>query len=413
MVIRKGSPVVKNFFFFALFFLIILGVFFSGFSLGKNENSAFSSIAEGKVLNKEASPPYLLRDVDFKFFWEVWKIIQEKYVGQPVLDSKIFYGALKGMVSGLGDPHSVFLDPELMKKFEENLSGTFSGIGAELGIKNKKLTIIAPLPTSPAEKAGIKAKDWIVKIEKEDTLEMSVEEAVTKIRGPKGTKVTLTIMRDGFDEPKEFTIARNIIVVQSVKYEEKKPFAYIKIIDFDEHVIANFNKVIEKLIQKKPSGIILDLRNNPGGLLGAAIEVTSAWLKKGDVVVQEERQGGRREASKSSKDGVLRDMLTVILVNEGSASASEILAGALQDYNKAKLIGEKTFGKGSVQELQKLRDGSAVKITIAKWLTPKGRQIHEVGIKPDYEVKISKEDFDKDKDPQLDKAIEVIKGLVK
>ncbi len=275
------------------------------------------------------------------------------------------------------------------------------------------MIIIAPLPGSPAEKAGLKPKDWIIKIGKDDALDMSVDEAVLKIRGKKGTEVKITVMREGLDEPKEITVVRDKITVLSAQFEEKGHYAYVRIMNFDENVVSFFNQAVDKILAKKIPGVIIDLRNNPGGLLDAAIEMTSGWLKSGQVVVMEELQGGKRTEFKSFKNGVLQNIPTVVLVNEGSASASEILAGALQDYGKAKLVGEKTFGKGSVQELQKLSDGSAVKVTIAKWLTPKGRQIHEVGIPPDFEVKETKDDRDADKDPVLDKAIEVLKGMAK
>ncbi len=393
--------------------LLLIVVFGVGFSFGQGSSyGEITPYAEGKVVNQQAKPPKTikLKDINFKQFWDVWKIVQTKYLDQPVADEKLFYGALKGMVSGLGDPHTVYLDPALMKKFDEQLKGAFDGIGAELGIKNKKLTIIAPLPSTPAERAGLKAKDWIVKIEKEETDSMSVEEAVTKIRGKKGTPVRLTVFREGFDEPKEFIITRDRINVVSVKSEDKSGFSYIKILDFDERVSANFAAAVDALMAKKSKGIILDLRNNPGGLLDASIDLTSYWLRPGEIAVKEQWRD-RTEDYPAVRSGVLASIPTVVLVNEGSASASEIMAGALQDYGRAKLVGEKTFGKGSVQELQKLADGSAVKITIARWLTPKGRQINEVGIKPDFEVKETKEDRDADRDPQLDKAIEILNGV--
>lgn len=408
MIIRSGSSTVKKFFLITVVFLFAIGSFLGGFILGQKNIPIQLGQTGGNVVDTNAPPPYLLKDVDFNLFWQVWKIVQDKYVDQPVKDTELFYGALEGIVSSLDDPHSVFLDPALMKKFEEELTGQFDGIGAELAIKNKELVIIAPLPSSPAEKAGLRARDWIVKINGEETGNMSIEEAVSKIRGKKGTSVTLTIFRDGFTEPKDFTIVRDLIHVMSVQYEQKGEIAYIKILDFDEQSSQYFKDAVQKAFRQNPKGIILDLRNNPGGLLDSGIEVASEWLTKGEVVVGEEGANGQNDQFTTDRDGVFKEIPTVVLVNEGSASASEIVAGALQDFGRAKLVGKKTFGKGSVQELENLPDGSAVKITVARWLTPKGRQINEVGIAPDVEVELTEKDFANDLDPQLDKALELL-----
>ena len=390
--------------------VLILGGFLGGMVLGVRQGKfeAQKQIYGGTVNNTNQVPSYLSKDVDFNLFWQVWNLAKKDYVHQPVQDTKLFYGALSGMISSLGDPYSVFFDPKTAADFNQELSGSFEGIGAELGIKNKQLTVIAPLSGTPAEKAGLKAGDNILAIDGKDTTDMSLDSAVSLIRGKKGTDVTLTVWRTGWDKSQDFKITRDQIDVPSVKWEMKKDIAYIQITNFNEDTSARFNQAVSELIAKDPKGLILDLRNNPGGFLDKAVDVAGEWILN-DVVVSEQSDDGQKNDERSSGLARLENLKTVVLVNEGSASASEIVAGALQDYGKATLVGEKTFGKGSVQNLEPLPDGSAVKITVAEWLTPKGRHIDKEGIAPDIEVKLTEDDYNANRDPQMDKALELLK----
>lgn len=361
----------------------------------------------GEIKNEKKVSEYLSKDIDFNLFWEVWNLAKNNYVHQPVRDTELFYGALSGIISSLGDPYSVFFDPETAADFKQELEGTFSGIGAELGIKKNQLTIIAPLPDTPAERVGLKAGDQILSIDGRDTTDMALDYAVSIIRGEKGTDVTLTIWREGWDKIKDFEITRDKIEVASVKWEMKDDIAHIEINHFNEDTSRRFNQAVIELLAKNPKGLILDLRNNPGGFLNTAVEIAGEWIPN-DVVVIEQMDDGKKSEERSEGLARFQNLKTVVLVNQGSASASEIVAGALQDYEKAVLLGEKTFGKGSVQNLEPLPDGSAVKITVAEWLTPKGRLIDKEGIVPDMEILLTEDDYNANRDPQMDKAIEII-----
>ena len=390
--------------------ILLIASFLAGLVLGgrQGEERVEKRYSGGEVKVGDELPEYLTEDVDFDLFWEVWNLVKNNYVHQPVPDTKLFYGALAGIVSATDDPYSVFLDPEMTKKFQEDMQGTFEGIGAEIGIKQNQLTIIAPLPGTPAEKSGLMAGDKIIKIDGQDTFDISLDYAVSIIRGDKGTEVVLNIWRDGWEKPQDIGITRGKIEVSSVTWEMKEDIAYIDITHFNQDTADKFSQAINELIMQNPKGVILDLRNNPGGFLEAAVEVASEWVEK-DIVVLERAQDEEYKSLMSKGLARLQNLKTVVLVNEGSASASEILAGALQDYDKAVIVGEKTFGKGSVQSLEGLKDGSAVKITIAEWLTPKKRLIDEEGIAPDVEISLTREDYEANRDPQLDKAIELIK----
>ncbi|HAM88034.1 MAG: Carboxyl-terminal protease [Candidatus Falkowbacteria bacterium GW2011_GWC2_38_22] len=346
------------------------------------------------------------QDIDFNLFWKTWDALKKQYVDQEkITDKKLFYGALRGMVAAIEDPYTVFMDPKVSEDFSDDLAGTFEGIGAEIGIKGDVLTIIAPLPGMPAELAGIKAGDKILAIDTVITQGMAVDEAVTKIRGPKDTKVTLTIVRDGLSEAKEIEITRGAIVVSSVRTEKKDDGIFIiKIISFNNDTELAFNNAVRSALDSGVKGIILDLRNNPGGYLDTAIEVASEWVDEGPIVYEQYGDDSKIDHLARGR-ARLKDFLTVVLVNEGSASASEIVAGALQDKGLAKLVGKKTFGKGSVQSLTNLEDGSSIKITIAKWLTPNGRSINDEGVAVDHEVELTLEDYNAGKDPQMEKAL--------
>lgn len=336
------------------------------------------------IINKDTKPE--VKDVDFKLFWDVWNRVQQKSLQKPVVDSNLFYGSLEGLVASLKDPYSVFLRPQLATRFSQDLSGSFSGIGAEIGIKDDVVTVIAPLPDSPAEKAGVKSGDKIIEIEGADTSGFSIDEAVNRIRGARGTVVKLTLWRKGVDKPFKVEITRDTIVIKSVTWKMKdNNIAYLKIAHFNQDTSELFDQAIRQIVPKNPRGLVLDLRNDPGGFLDTAVRVASEWVQNGDIV-KEHFSDGHEETYQSNGSHRLVDIPTVVLVNQGSASASEIVAGALQDYGKGKLIGQKTFGKGSVQDYEQFTDGSALKLTIAEWLTPKGRHINKVGVAPDEVV---------------------------
>ena len=397
--------------------LLILAAFILGLLGGRQTykvvNDSIDNESVGQVSNKKANPAFLSKDVNFNLFWDAWNIIEKNYVKQPVNETKLFYGALAGSVAALGDPHSVFFDPEMNKQFNDELKGSFEGIGAEIAIKNNYVTVISPLADSPAEKAGLKAGDRILAIDGVDTAGMSLDFAVSKIRGPKGTEVVLTIGRDAKDN-KEYKIIRAKIHIQSVRWKMlDNNIAYLELSYFNADTEAAFNKAVLEIIAKNPKGIIFDMRNNPGGFLDTAVAVASEWVEKDKVVVYEKSSDGSLQETKSVGGARLKGFPMVVLINGGSASGSEIVAGALKDYDIAPLIGEKTFGKGSVQSVFPLSDGSSIKLTIAQWLTPKENMIDGQGIEPDVEVKLTPEDFNNNKDPQLDKAIEVLKTKIK
>ena len=358
----------------------------------------------------EICPP---QEIDFSLFWEVYHKLQEKFVDKGKFDiQKMIYGAISGMVKSLGDPYTVFFPPEETKRFEEDVKGSFEGVGMEIGTKKGQLQVIAPLEGTPAQRAELRAGDKILKINDTETSDLTVDEAVNLIRGPKGTEVTLTIFREEWLKTKEIKLVRDVIKVPSLKWEMKdENIAYIQLYQFSENASADFRKAAIEILESPAQKIILDLRNNPGGYLEVAQDITGWFLEKGKTVVIEDFGQGNKQEYKAQGPGTFSDYKIVILINQGSASASEILAGALRDNRGILLIGEKSFGKGSVQELEKLKEGSSLKITVAKWLTPKGQLITDVGLEPDTKVEMTDKDYEEDKDPQLDKAIEIIKGM--
>jgi len=391
--------------------LLLLASFTGGYAAGNHSaGKPRPTIQGGEVIGKNAAlPAYLSKDVQFSLLWDVWQHVKQDYVVKDTPDTKLFYGALAGVVESLGDPYSSFFDPDTAKRFNDDLSGSFSGIGAEIGVKNNQLLIIAPLPGTPAEKAGLRAGDKILMIDKKSTTAMTVDVAVDLIRGKRGTQVMLTIYRDGEKQERKVTITRDTIKVVSVKWEMKaNNVGYIQITHFNRDTEENFKKAVDELMAKKAKKIILDLRNDPGGFLDTAVTVAGYWTN-GKTVVIEKEDDEHKTDYKPDNRAVLKDFPTVVLVNGGSASASEIVAGALQDYGEAKIVGTQTFGKGSVQNVINLSDGSELKLTIAKWYTPKDRSIHEIGIAPDVKVEITDKDIEAKKDPQLEKAMELLK----
>ncbi len=415
---KKNDVVSRQYAFGVVMALAVTASFMAGVFIGdlRRAPARAQATGDGQLLNTNARPTAQLMDVDFQAFWDIWKTVKERYVETPPSDVKMFYGAVAGMVGSLGDPYSVFFDPEYAQKFSKELEGEFEGIGAEIGMKQEKLTVIAPRPGTPADKAGIKAGDRILAIDGIDTTGMLVDDAVSRIRGDKGTPVKLMIIREGMKEPKELTIVRDKITVESVKWKtvkvSGKKIGVITITHFNEKTEAKFNEAVRSILLEDPQGVILDLRNNPGGFLDTAVSVAGEWVPH-DVIVTEKFSDGTKKNYASDGKSRLADVPTVVLVNGGSASASEIVAGALQDHAKATIVGEKTYGKGSVQDYTEFADGSALKLTVALWFTPKDRSINKEGIAPDVEVKLTPADFEADKDPQYDKAVDILTGKEK
>jgi len=353
------------------------------------------------------------KNLDFSIFWETWKRAEEYFIDKDKIDpQKMLYGAIKGMVAALDDPYTQFFDPQETKDLDLEISGKYEGVGMEIGVKNNVITVITPFPDSPAEKAGIRTGDQILKIDDTWTENLALDEAARKIRGQKGTEVKLLIYRNGFQNPKEFILKRDEIKVPTLEVKElDNNVVLIKVYQFNEVLMEEFLKKLPQITQKNNPKIILDLRNNPGGLLQVAQQFASYFLKRGDIVTIEDGGMFGKKELRSFGPGTLEKYPTIILVNQGSASAAEIMAGALRDNRGVKLIGEKTFGKGSVQSQIKLSDGSSLKVTIEKWYTPKGDLIDKKGLEPDIKVEFTDKDYQGNKDPQLEKALEIIKGM--
>lgn len=391
------------------FFLVaaLLVSFGLGFYLGEVEG-----ISQGI---KRISPS---SDFDLSLFWETYNVLKEKFFQPQKLESQtILYGAISGMVNSLGDPYTTFLSPEDTKKFIQDVAGVFEGVGMEIGISKEQLQVIAPLEGSPAQRAGLRAGDRIIKIGDVFTQDMTLDKAVSLIRGPKGSEVALTIFREGWEGSKEFKITREVIEVPSLKWElrevdKENQIAYIRIYQFSEKAAADFRQAALEALDSPANKIILDLRNNPGGYLEVAQDIAGWFLERGQIVVVEDfGEGKEKKEYRAKGNGMFRSYPMVILIDQGSASGSEILAGALRDNRGIKLIGETSFGKGSVQELEMLKDESSLKVTVAKWLTPNGELITGVGLEPDIKIEMTDEDYENEREPQLDKALEVIKDL--
>ena len=400
-----------------------------GYQLGERRTRVIISPNKQIIVNQEA-PPQL--SVDFSLFWDVWQRLFRSYVDAANLNkAKMVEGAIAGMVNSLGDPYTVFLPPKENTDFKQDLGGAFEGIGAQLGMKDGHIIVATPLKGNPAEKAGIKAGDFILKVNDEDTVGWSLPQAVSKIRGPRGTTVKLTILHDGDRKPMEFSIIRDTITVPSVeswvKYAREiqeisgvkgaadlstKPgkVAYLRLSRFGDHSNDEWNKAVSDLLAASRAdgllkGLIFDLRNNPGGYLQGAVFIGSEFIKSGTVVSQV-NSDGTRENYPVDRVGKLLDIPVVVLINKGSASAAEIVAGALRDFKRATIVGETSFGKGSVQTPQDLPGGAGLHITTGKWLLPKGDWINKKGIVPDVVVPL--DDADATYDAQLAKAVELL-----
>jgi carboxyl-terminal processing protease len=412
----------------ALLALILLaGACSAGFVAGNAFSGSDNSlIAEMGILpNAESTPaapvsgegtatPEDLQGL-FRPFWQAWDLVNELYVDQPVDQVVLMRGAIKGMLESLGDEHTSYLDPKMFEESNAHLQGEeYEGIGAWVDITQDYLTIISPMPGSPAEKAGLKPGDKVVEIDGEDMTGKDGEYARQHVLGPKGSIVRLKILREGVDELIEVEVQRAAIVVPQVAGKMlENDIAYVQLYTFGDETAPGLKKALKELMAQNPKGLILDLRNNGGGYLNTAIDVVSQFVGDG-VVMYEEYGDGRRDAFEAKRGGLATDIPLVLLVNGGSASASEIVAGAIQDRQRGYLVGEKSFGKGSVQNYVELVDKQgAVRVTIARWLTPNGRQINQVGLQPDFPVEISQEDVLAGRDTQLEQAIAVLtQGLL-
>lgn len=399
--------------------IVAVAVVGSAFGLGTfvgARNTASALEANPSILNGSAGKN---TTVDFAPFWKVWSILHEKYVpttsktASSTSDQQNLWGAIAGLTASYGDPYTVFFPPAENKEFQTQISGNFEGVGMEVGIKDNVLTVIAPLKNAPADKAGIKSGDRIVAIDGTSTAAMSVDTAVSLMRGKKGTSVTLSIVPKDAKDAKSITIVRDVIDIPTIDTEKRSDGVFvIRLYSFTGSSAALFKNAIQEFVQSGSSKLVLDLRGNPGGYLEAAVDMASWFLPKDALVVRESSNGrGIEQDYKSVGYNIFnKNLKMVILVDGGSASASEILAGALNEYGVAKLVGTKTYGKGSVQELINITPETALKVTVARWLTPKGNTISEQGLKPDVVVEFTAEDAKAGRDPQFIKALEVVKA---
>ncbi len=401
----------------SLALLLATGAFFSGFQVNNIISSSSQSASLFSLFAFENKPTVAAEQVNLDQFWEVWHLIDQKFISasstKTLTDQEKINGAIEGMVHSFGDPYTVFLPPVENEKFNEDISGNFSGIGMEVGMRDNVLTVISPLPDTPAEKAGILPGDLIVKINDESTEGMSIDAAVNKIRGEKGTIVNLSVYREGDTKFLDFAIIRDTIDIPTVKTETKEGIFFIKIYSFNAIAEAKFQQALEEFSKTNSDTLVLDLRGNPGGYLQSAASIASYFLPSGKIVVRENFGENAEEKLYRSQGHTFREFgqkKMVVLVDAGSASASEILAGALKEHQAATIIGTNTFGKGSVQELVDLKNGAALKVTIARWLTPDGHSISNGGLAPDILINRTPEQRLKNIDPQQDAAINFLKG---
>jgi len=383
--------------------LIALVVFYAGMYVGSSTPKEITVTGVADTTGKEGG------NINFNLFWEAWNIVKDKHLeGDKISNQDLLYGSIAGLVGAFDDPYSVFLPPEDSQKFQEDVGGNFGGVGMEIEVKDGKLLVVAPLAGTPAAEAGIRAGDYIAEIDGETTEGLSVDEAVKKIRGEIGTTVKLLVARSTWTKPKEIDIKRANIQVPTLEWEMKGDTAYIKLMSFNNNTIPLFYEAMIKSLFSGARGMVLDLRDNPGGFLEVATRMAGWFVPNGEVVVSEEFRSGEKNEFKAAGNEALVNFPVVVLINKGSASAAEILAGVLRDLREAPLVGETTFGKGTVQELQALSDGSLVKITVAHWVLPSGKIIGKEGIEPDVKVELTEDDIKAKRDPQLEKALVIL-----
>lgn len=389
-------------------FLVIGGVFFVGIVVGKNNPTAsFSHQAQA-----DTSLP---QEKDLQIFFDVWQKLEEKYPfpETPSKEERIL-AATEGLARSYGDPYTVFFPPEETESFSEDISGEFSGVGMEVGVRDEIITVITPLKGSPAEKAGMLPGHKILEIDGKSSLDMTIDEAVKHIRGDRGTSVELKIYREGEEESRTISIVRDVIQIPTLETEflQEEDVFVISLFNFSQNSPELFRDALIEFQGTGSQKLILDVRGNPGGILGASVDIVSWFLPQGKVIVREKIGSDGEEMVYRSKgyNAFGKEIEIIVLVNAGSASASEILAGALSQNGVATLVGTTTFGKGSVQEFISLQNKSSMKVTIAKWLTPDNTSISENGIVPDYEVEFTREDYEAGRDPQKEKAIELLKN---
>lgn len=389
--------------------------FFSGLQLGGGLSLEDNLEANAFSIFQNSSQP--VTGADLAPFWRVWNLMEKKFVvgstTQKMNNEVLLQGAIKGLVDSYGDPYSVYLPPADAEQFQEDISGNFSGVGMEVGMRNGIVTVITPLPNTPAERAGIVAGDAVVRIDGASTEGMSIDQAVNKIRGEKGTEVKLTIFREGETEFKEISIVRDTILIPTIDTEIQGDVFIIKLYSFNAIAELKMQEALREYVGSGANKIILDLRGNPGGFLQSAVSIAGYFLPTGKVVVRENFGENTQEQVFRSQGKSLKSYTpeeVVVLINGGSASASEILAGALKEHGVATLIGENTFGKGSVQELVQLPDGSSLKVTVARWLTPNGTSISDGGLAPNIIIRRTPQQVLEDVDPQLEAALKWLKG---
>jgi len=400
--------------------LLAIGLFGTGLAVGSLSPQIQESASRLVGLDTAPEPPGLEGTPDaggesvdredlIAPFWEAWDIVHSRYVDQPVDDVSMMRGAIRGMLEALGDEHTTYMDPEQYEQASIGLVGEYEGIGAWVDTDGEFLTIVSPMPESPAEKAGLRAGDVIVAVDGEAMTGIDPSLVVQRVMGPKGTTVRLTIQREGVAAPFDVDVVRDSINVPSVESRMlENGIAYVQLQTFGEETTRDLQRALTQQLAQTPRGLILDLRGNGGGYLTTAVEVTSEFLSEG-IVLTERFGDGREEVYRARPGGLATEIPIVVLVDAGSASASEIVAGALQDLGRAKLVGETTYGKGSVQDWVPLRnDQGAVRVTIARWYTPRDRQINEAGLAPDVEVLLTEEDIQAERDRQLDKAVELL-----
>jgi len=392
--------------------ILLAGAFSGGFLTATfmplSRNTDLPPLVSSPSPEMQTATPDALQTL-FQPFWETWNLVHSQYVDQPVDDVALMRGAISGMLAALGDKHTSYMNPDEYKQANESLAGEYEGIGAYVDTSTDYLTVISPIPGSPAEAAGLRSGDKIIAIDGKDMTGIDAELARKQVLGPAGSIVTLTVLR-GEETPFDVKITRARIVIKSAEGKMlENDIAYVQVTTFGDKTTAELQAALTTLMEQKPAGLILDLRNNGGGYVDTAVQVASQFLPKDELVFVEQFGDGSQKEYPSLGGGLATDIPMVVLINEGSASASELVAGALQDYGRAKLIGVVSYGKGSVQTWNALsNDQGAVRVTVAKWLTPNGRTIHEVGLTPDVEVKMTEDDYNNKRDPQLDVASQVL-----